>query len=157
MKKQLIIFFFIILIGCNEGEVYKTKSDSLQIANAKIGSNIEGLKYKITVENNRLDRERQQKEQREREIRISNLKSGINGTYFVGNKTCSISNGKITWSSGKSYDKLIYMGDVFGNKSYYEYDNYEYKVGEFLFYQDYSKGTYLRRDGVTFDVTKNLY
>jgi hypothetical protein len=156
-KILIIIFFTFILSGCNDNGFYKSNIDSLGLANSKIENEIKDLQLRITIENNRLDKERQQKEQLEREKRISSLKVSVNGTYTVGKTSCSISNNKITWSAGKSYNKIIYNGELYGNKSYYEYDNSGYYIGEFIFYQDYSKGTYVRKDMVTFEVTKLLY
>jgi len=147
----------LIFSRCNDSGFYRSKIDSLSLANSKIENEVKDLQLKITIENNRLDRERQQKEQVEREKRITGLKKSVNGNYTVGTTSCIIAGNKVTWSAGKGYNKIIFNGELYGNKSYNEYDNYGNYSGEFIFYQDYSKGTYIRKDGVTFEVTKTFY
>lgn len=129
----------------------------MKVENLKIEKEIKDLELNIVKEKNRIESERKKKEQIEREKKILALKSSIDGSYKVGEHTCTIKNGKITWSAGKSYNNIVYEGEVYGNKYYEEYTKDGYFVGEFVYYQDYSKGTYVRKDGKVFNVTKILY
>jgi hypothetical protein len=162
MGRYILLSFLILLLfastGCYKTEEVKLQIDSIKLANKEIERNIKDLEVNITREQNRINNERETRNRIERERRIENLKNTIDGSYSVGNYTCSISGTKITWSNGRNYNDIYYIGDTYGNKLYNEFSKTGTKIGEFLFYQDYSKGTYYNSTNYqTFTVTKNLY
>jgi hypothetical protein len=162
MGKYFLLSFLILLVfastGCYKTEEVKLQIDSIKLANKEIEKNIKDLEVNITREQNRINNERDTKNRIEQERRIENLKNTIYGSYKVDNYTCSISGNKITWGDGRNYGDIYYVGDSYGNKLYSEYSKTGTKIGEFLFYQDYSKGIYYNSSTHnTFTVTKNLY
>jgi hypothetical protein len=161
MKKILIILSFLVFIsGCYNKDISDTRH---QIEKAKLD------KIDIETKSADLNSQVEQKKSQVRDLefkindinekkRLEQLRNNIAGTYKVGNTSCTIYEGKeltITWSNGKSYDKLYFETSFSGYmRTYLETDKYGSSLGRFTFATDYLKGSYLRNDGAEFTVDK---
>ena len=155
-----VLLFSFVLISCKDTGKENINSNQDSINNALKEKEIELKEKELNLKEEEISRIKQEEKIQIKENKIKNVNPNeLEGTYRVGSTGCTIwairMAYEIKWAKGKGTNLLFFNQRIGSKIIYNETDQASDKYyGRFEFFNDHSRGIFIRNDGKEFNVEK---